>query len=91
MLRAVRRDQERVGEPESIPIPALEIVCVTHYGSLLVSVMPWGLSRSPLQVYERVCSTPTGVPCGVSEITIIWILNYPCPVLSRGIEFSSSE
>lgn len=71
MCSAMRRDQERVGEPAPVPIPALEIVCVTHYGTLLISVTPWGLSHSPLQVYEHVCSTSTGVPCGVLEITII--------------------
>lgn len=87
----MRRDQERVGEPVPVPIPVLEIVYVTHYGSLFVSVTPWGLSRGPLQVYEHVCSTSTGVLCGVSEIMIIWILKYPCPVLSRRIEFSPSE
>lgn len=62
VLRAVRRDQERVGEPAPIPIPALEIVWVTHYCSLLISVTPWGLSRRPLRVYGHVCSTSTGVP-----------------------------
>lgn len=87
----MRRGQERVGQPAPVPIPALEIVCVTHYGSLLISVILWGLSRGPLQVYEHVCSTSTGVPCGVSEITIIWILKYPCLVLSRRKEFSPSE
>lgn len=83
VLRAMRRDHGRVGEPASIYIPALGIVCITHYGSLLVSVTSWGLCCIPLQIYGHAHTTSDGVPCGISEITIIWVLNYSCPVLSR--------